>query len=73
MAPDFHGDVLWFGPLKRLQKLFFHTPLVYLFVAGSYLYHDFLWYPVKGKRAERDFKRESPWGRLFRKYLEGKA
>ena len=29
------GDVLWFGPLKGLQKLFFHTPLVYVFVAGS--------------------------------------
>jgi len=67
------GDVLWFGPLKRLQKLFFHTPLVYAFVAGSYVYHDFLWYPVKGRKAERDFKQESPWGRLFASYLRGEA
>ena len=22
------GDLIWFGPLKRFQKLFFHTPLV---------------------------------------------
>jgi uncharacterized protein (DUF362 family) len=29
------GDVMWFGPLKRFQKLFFHTPLVNLFVFGS--------------------------------------
>ncbi|MBL9018210.1 MAG: DUF362 domain-containing protein, partial [Myxococcales bacterium] len=28
------GDVMWFGPLKRFQKLFFHTPLVNLFVMG---------------------------------------
>lgn len=64
------GDVLWFGPLKRLQKLFFHTPLVYLFVAGSYLYHDFVWYPLYGRRRVREFAASSPWGELFRRYLE---
>jgi uncharacterized protein (DUF362 family) len=63
------GDVLWFGPLKRLQRLFFHTPLVYAFVAGSYLYHDFLWYPVFGRREVRRFLRASPWGALFARYL----
>ena len=63
------GDVMWFGPLKRLQKLFFHTPLVYVFVAGSYVYHDFLWYPVLGKHRVREFLRTSPWGALFARYL----
>ena len=29
------GDVCWFGPLKRIQHLFFRSPLVHLFVAGS--------------------------------------
>src|SRR5713226_5753813 len=29
------GDVMWFGPLKGMQKLFFHTPLVNIFIAGS--------------------------------------
>ncbi len=67
------GDALWFGPLKRLQKLFFHTPLVYVFVAGSYLYHDFLWYPVFGRRAVRRFVRTSPWGALFARYLAEQA
>ena len=63
------GDVMWFGPLKRLQKFFFHTPLVYVFVAGSYVYHDFLWYPVLGKHRVREFLRTSPWGALFARYL----
>ncbi|MFZ5787936.1 MAG: DUF362 domain-containing protein [Acidobacteriota bacterium] len=63
------GDLLWFGPLKRAQRLFFHTPLVYLFVAGSYLYHDYLWHPVFGTRREREFRRASPWGALFERYL----
>ena len=67
------GDVLWFGPLKRLQKLFFHTPVVYVFVAGSYLYHDFLWYPVLGRRRGREFLRTSPWGALFARYLSNQA
>ncbi len=67
------GDVLWFGPLKRLQRLFFRTPLVYVFVAGSYLYHDYLWYPAFGKRRVREFIRTSPWGELFARYLREQA
>ncbi len=63
------GDALWFGPFKAAQRLFFHTPLVYLFVAGSYLYHDYLWYPVLGRRRVRQFLRSSPWGALFSRYL----
>ena len=29
------GDLIWFGPLKRFQKLFFHTPLVNGFILGQ--------------------------------------
>jgi len=32
------GNLLWFSPLQKMQKLLFHTPLVYLFVCGSHLY-----------------------------------
>ena len=67
------GDLLWFGPFKALQKLFFHTPLVNVFVAGSYLYHDYLWYPTFGKRQVREFLRTSPWGELFQHYLDDQA
>jgi hypothetical protein len=63
------GDLVWFGPLKRLQRLFFHTPLVYIFVAASYVYHDYLWYPAFGRRQVRGFVRTSPWGALFERYL----
>jgi uncharacterized protein (DUF362 family) len=63
------GHLIWFGPLHGLQKLFFRTPLVYLFVAGSYVYHDFLWYPALGRRTVRSFARTSPWGALFERYL----
>ena len=64
------GDLIWFGPLRGLQKLFFRTPLVYLFVFGSYFYHDHIWYPAFGKKVVNDFTRESKWGRLFESYPE---
>jgi uncharacterized protein (DUF362 family) len=62
------GDLVWFGPFKGLQRLLFHTPLVYVFVAGSYLYHDYFWYPVFGRARVRCWLRASPWGALFARY-----
>jgi len=62
------GDALWFSPLKIFQRLFFRTPLVYLFVLGSFLYHDYLWWPIKGKKIQRDCLLNSKWGQLFENY-----
>ncbi len=62
------GDLLWFSPLKVLQRLMFHTPLVYAFVLGSYLYHDWYWWPVRGRRITKGIRRDDPWGRLFETY-----
>lgn len=64
------GDLVWFGPLSFLQKLFFHTPLVYLFVFGSYFYHDYAWYPTIGKRRIARYTKTSKWMRLFEEYPE---
>jgi len=58
------GDLIWFGPFKKLQKLFFHTPLVNIFVLGSFIYHDYVWYPLRSGPAVREFL-QSSWGRLF--------
>lgn len=62
------GDIIWFGPLRPLQKLMFHTPLVYAFIFGSAFYHDLYWYPLKGKRIVRDFQENTGWGKLFTEY-----
>ncbi|MCX6910193.1 MAG: DUF362 domain-containing protein [Verrucomicrobia bacterium] len=62
------GDACWFGPLKWAQKLFFRTPLVYLFVFGSYFYHDFLWWPLKGRRVQRKLAETGQWAKLFTQY-----
>ena len=62
------GDFIWFGPLKALQKLFFHTPLVNVFVAASEAYHDYYRWPVKDKKTFENWKRDTAWGRLFQQY-----
>lgn len=62
------GDVMWFGPLKRFQKLFFHTPLVNLFVLGSEVYHDYYRWPLRDRRVFESWRRETSWGRLFDTY-----
>jgi uncharacterized protein (DUF362 family) len=62
------GDVMWFGPLKRFQKLFFHTPLVNVFVMGSEAYHDYYRWPLKDKKVFEDWKVETHWGRHFDQY-----
>jgi uncharacterized protein (DUF362 family) len=63
------GKLFWFGPFRRLQKLMFHTPLVYFFVFGSFLYHDYIWWPTRGKARMKAIA-DSPWMKLFQSYKE---
>lgn len=62
------GDLFWFSPLKKLQWLFFQTPLVYLFVFASYFYHDRVWWPLVGKRIMNVITANTVWGRFFVEY-----
>lgn len=62
------GNWLWFGKLKFLQTLFFKTPLLHVFIWASAIYHDRLWWPLKGKRIFDAWRAGSPWGNLFEKY-----
>ena len=62
------GDLFWFGRLKGMQKLIFRTPLVYLFVFGSYLYHDRIWWPFVGRRIMEVIEANTVWGKLFSEY-----
>ncbi len=66
------GKLFWFGSMKRLQRLMFHTPLVYGFIFASAIYHDKIWYPSKGKEIVDDWLENSPWGQLFANYKPGK-
>jgi len=55
------------GKLSFLEPLLFHTPLFKLAILGSAIYHDYLWYPLIGKRRINRFKK-TEWGKLFETY-----
>ena len=55
------------GFLRFLEKPLLHSPLVVWAPFASNLYHDFLWYPIIGKKRIREFMK-TEWGQLFRKY-----
>jgi uncharacterized protein (DUF362 family) len=62
------GNLAWFGPLRGMQKLFFRTPLVHAFILGSETYHDYYRWPVKDRRVFEQWKKKTPWGKLFTAY-----
>jgi uncharacterized protein (DUF362 family) len=62
------GDLLWFGPLKRLQNIFFRTPLVNIFIFGSDFYHDYYRWPFRDRRVFKRWLRQTQWGKLFASY-----
>jgi uncharacterized protein (DUF362 family) len=57
------------GPLRFLEKIALHSPLVVWAPFASNLYHDYLWYPTVGRSIIRRYN-ETPWGRLFQAYAE---
>jgi uncharacterized protein (DUF362 family) len=65
------GDVMWFGPLRPLQKLFFRTPLVKAFILGSEVYHDVYRWPLRDKHTFEVWKANTAWGKLFDAYARG--
>jgi uncharacterized protein (DUF362 family) len=67
------GDLMWFGPLKGMQKLFFHTPLVNVFIFGSEAYHDYYRWPLRDRKVFEKWRKETHWGELFRKYESGEV
>ena len=62
------GNLAWFGPLKGMQKLFFRTPMVHAFILGSETYHDYYRWPVRDRKVFEQWRRNTPWGRLFQEY-----
>ena len=61
-------DAVRLGALRGIQNLFFHTPLVRLFITGSHVYHDSWWWKRHGRKRMARVARETQWGRLFADY-----
>jgi uncharacterized protein (DUF362 family) len=59
------GDqMLRIGPLRFLEKIALHSPLVVWAPLASNLYHDYLWYPTIGRSKIARFRR-TKWGRFL--------
>lgn len=41
-----------------------------MFIFASYFYHDFFWYPLKGKRILNKWLARTGWGELYREYAD---
>ena len=53
--------------LKPFHWLFFYSPWFRMFILASAIYHDWIWYPIIGKRRINKFRR-TEWGKLFDSY-----
>ena len=58
------------GPLRFLEKLLLHSPLVVWAPFASNVYHDYFWYPLIGKSRIKQFLK-TDWGQLFQTYSIG--
>ena len=65
------GDqMLRLGPLRSLERIALHSPLMVWAPFASNVYHDFFWYPLIGKSKISRF-RKTKWGRLFEERYGG--
>ena len=59
--------LIYWGPLKPIEKLLLRTIITPWSYVASRAYHDWYWYPfIAKKRIKRAM--QTSWGRLFKKY-----
>ena len=59
--------LIYWGPLKRLEKLLLHSYIAPWSYAASILYHDGYWYNFIG-RSRVNKALQTDWGKLFTSY-----
>jgi uncharacterized protein (DUF362 family) len=64
--------LLYHGPLKPFEKLLLRTRLVPWSYFASNFYHNVYWYPFVGRKRVREAL-QTPWGRLFESYGDGRV
>ncbi len=62
--------LIYWGPLKPLEKVLLRTAIAPWSYVASIAYHDYYWYPAIGKARVREAL-ATPWGKLFRNYEQG--
>jgi len=64
---SFGQKLIYWGPLKRFEKLLLRTALVPWSYLASVIFHDYLWHPFIGRKRTRQILQTS-WGELFKQY-----
>jgi uncharacterized protein (DUF362 family) len=59
--------LIYWGPLKPLEKILLRTVIAPWSYVASRLYHDAYWYPCVGRKRVSSVL-DTEWGKLFRKY-----
>ena len=59
--------LIYWGPLKRLEKLLLRSWIAPWSFLASRVYHDLYWYNIVGRRRIR-LALKTGWGRLFQRY-----
>ena len=59
--------LIYWGPLKPLEKVLLRTVIAPWSYVASRLYHDAYWYPCVGKKRVSDVL-DTEWGKLFLSY-----
>jgi hypothetical protein len=65
------GRLLWFGPLRRFERVFSIAPIHRALALGSDVYHDLLRWPLHDRGKFVAWRRDTAWGRLFTRYASG--
>ena len=63
---------IYHGPLKPFEKLLLQSPLVPWSYFASNFYHNVYWYPFIGRKRVAAAL-QTPWGRMFQQYGDGKV
>jgi uncharacterized protein (DUF362 family) len=64
---SFGQKLIYWGPLKRLEKFLLRSVLTPWSYAASVIFHDWIWHPFIGKRRTKKILK-TQWGKLFNKY-----
>ena len=59
--------LIYWGPLKPLEKLLLRSPIAPWSFVASNLYHNAYWLRFIGRKRVREAMK-TPWGRLFQSY-----
>ncbi len=64
--------MIYHGPLKPFEKILLQSPLVPWSYFASNFYHNVYWYPFIGRKRVTEAL-QTPWGKLFQEYGDGKV